>query len=98
MSVMDYTWPLARAGEALAALATHAGLALHAPVPAAPDPSVLADRDDAALERWFAGASAGLGLEAEAIDSDLAGVDDLLRGSPPALVRVGPDGGALSAA
>jgi hypothetical protein len=89
VSLVKDTWPIARAGEALAALATHAGLLAHAQAPAAPDPSLLAELEGAALERWFLGASAGLGLEAEAIDSDLAGVDDLLRGSPPALLRLG---------
>ena len=41
------------------------------------------------------GAAATLGLEAEAIDSDLGGVDDLLRRSPPSLLRVGADGRRL---
>ncbi len=95
MSLVHDTWPIARAGEALAALATHAGLLAHAQAPAAPDPSLLAELEGAALERWFLGASAGLGLEAEAIDSDLAGVDDLLRGSPPALLRLGANGDEL---
>jgi hypothetical protein len=56
---------------------------------------VLAGADDVDLDRWLAGAAATLGLEAEAIDSDLAGAADLLAGSPPALLRIGADGRRL---
>lgn len=95
MNLEDLTWPLERAGDALSALAAQTGLATRPRELAAPGPSVLGDPDDGALERWLAGAAATLGLEAEAIDSDLSGVDELLRASPPALLRLGPGGRRL---
>ncbi len=52
---------------------------------------MLADPDDASIERWLSGAAAGLGLEAESVDTDVAGVDALLPAAP-ALPRVGPGG------
>ncbi|MBZ5715740.1 ABC transporter ATP-binding protein [Nannocystis pusilla] len=95
MTLIDLTWSLERAGEALTALAVQAGLQPALRELGAPGAAVLADPDDAAIERWLAGAAAGLGLEAEAVDTDVAGVDALLRTAAPALLRVGPDGRAL---
>ena len=94
MTLDEASWPIERAGEALAALAGRAGLAVGRELPA-PGAAVLADPDDAAMDRWLAGAAATLGLEAEAIDSDLGGVDALLRRSAPALLRVGVGGRRL---
>ncbi|MFY0536918.1 hypothetical protein [Nannocystis pusilla] len=88
-------WPLERAGEALTALAVQSGLQPSLRELGAPGPAVLADPDDAAIERWLAGAAAGLGLEAEAVDSDIAGIDDLLRAAAPAVLRVGEGGRGL---
>lgn len=88
-------WPLERAGEALTALAVQSGLQPSLRELGAPGPAVLADPDDAAVERWLAGAAAGLGLEAEAVDSDIAGIDDLLRAAAPAVLRVGEGGRGL---
>ncbi|WAS94165.1 ATP-binding cassette domain-containing protein [Nannocystis punicea] len=88
-------WPLARAGEALTVLAAQAGLQPRLRELAAPGAAVLADPADASVERWLAGAAANLGLEAEAVDTDIAGVDDLLRAAAPAVLRVGPGGGTL---
>lgn len=95
MNLADATWPLERIGDALAALAAHTRLTARPRELAAPGPSVLAAADDGDLDRWLAGAAATLGLEAEAIDSDLAGAADLLAGSPPSLLRIGPDGRRL---
>ncbi|WP_434421032.1 ATP-binding cassette domain-containing protein [Nannocystis pusilla] len=89
------TWPLERAGEALTALAGQSALQPSLRELGAPGPAVLANRDDAAIERWLAGAAAGLGLEAEAVDSDIAGIDDLLRAAAPAVLRVGEGGRGL---
>lgn len=89
MSLAGATWPIERANEALSALAAQARLGAAVRELPPPGAAVLADPDDAALERWLAGAAASLGLEAEAIDTDLAGVDDLLRASGPAILRVG---------
>lgn len=91
----ELTWPLERAGEALTALAAQARLGPAAREVGAPDPAILADPGDAAIERWLAGAAAALGLEAEAVDTDLGGVDELLRAAAPALLRTGPEGRAL---
>ncbi|MCY0989147.1 ABC transporter ATP-binding protein [Nannocystis sp. ILAH1] len=88
-------WPLERAGEALTALAVQSGLQPSLRELGAPGPAVLADPDDASIERWLAGAAAGLGLEAEAVDSDIAGIDDLLRAAAPAVLRVGEGGRGL---
>ena len=95
MNLVDASWPIERAGEALAALAARSGLMAAPRELPAPGATLLADPDDGAIDRWFAGAAATLGLEAEAIDSDLGGVDDLLRRSPPSLLRVGADGRRL---
>jgi len=95
VNLVDASWPIERAGEALAALAARSGLMAAPRELPAPGATLLADPDDGAIDRWFAGAAATLGLEAEAIDSDLGGVDDLLRRSPPSLLRVGADGRRL---
>ena len=94
MNLADATWPLERLGDALAALAAHTRLTARPRELPAPGPSVLEDPHDG-LDRWLAGAAATLGLEAEAIDSDLAGAADLLSGSPPALLRIGQGGRRL---
>lgn len=95
MTLLDLTWPIGRAGEALTALAVQARLQPALRELGAPGAAVLADPDDASIERWLAGAAAGLGLEAEAVDTDVAGVDDLLHAAAPALLRVGPGGRGL---
>ncbi|MDC0722533.1 ABC transporter ATP-binding protein [Nannocystis bainbridge] len=91
LDVLAFAWPLGRAGEALTALAAQAGLQPDLRELGTPATAVLADPDDAAIERWLAGAAAGLGLEAEAVDTDIAGVDDLLAACAPALLRIGPE-------
>ncbi len=94
-AIFEATWPIDRAGDALITLAAQTRLLSHPRTLPAPAPSVLADPDDGVLDRWFTGAAATLGLEAEAVGSDLASVDDLLRGISPALLRVGPAGRRL---
>ena len=89
MSLAAACWPIERIGDALSALARASGLALDARELPEPGPSILADPDDSAIDRWMAGAAATLSLEAEAIDTDLAGVGELVRQSAPALLRIG---------
>lgn len=95
MSPGEASWPMARAGEALAALAAHSGLVAGGRELAGPGAAVLASLDDAGIDRWLAGGAATLGLEAEAIDSELGGVEALLRRSAPSLLRVGAEGQGL---
>lgn len=95
MIASEHTWPIARAGEALVALAEQTGIVAHHRVQPPPLPAVLAEPDPVALERWLAGLAAGIGLEVEPAGCDLAGARELLRGCPPALLRVGPAGQAL---
>ena len=76
MSLAAACWPIERIGDALSALARASGLALEARELPEPGPSILADPDDSAIDRWMAGAAATLSLEAEAIDTDLAGVGE----------------------
>ncbi|MCA9693807.1 MAG: ABC transporter ATP-binding protein [Myxococcales bacterium] len=95
MSLAAVCWPIERIGDALSALARASGLALEARELPEPGPSILADPDDSAIDRWMAGAAATLSLEAEAIDTDLAGVGELVRQSAPALLRIGAQGREL---
>jgi ATP-binding cassette subfamily B protein len=80
-------WPVARAGEALEALARASGY------PLAPRAQSLAgfvptgvDRD--AIARWLDAAVHTLGLEVDAVHVTYAHVDELVRGAGPALLYV----------
>jgi ATP-binding cassette subfamily B protein len=84
-------WPLARLGEALEELARRAQLRCTA-ADSPPVPPALAEADAAEQGRWLEWAAQRIGLEAEAVDTVVADLDDLLRGAAPALLRVA-DGG-----
>jgi ATP-binding cassette subfamily B protein len=78
-------WPLERLGEALQATACAAGLA--GPLAPLPSPSPGIDQD-----RWFAEASAKLGLECQAVHALHGELDGMLARVGPALVRLQGEG------
>ncbi len=79
-------WPADRLGEALHALARHAGLQPRDVQDAAVPTSVRhALGDD--LPRWVSWAGERLGLEAEAVDTPVAEVGTLLQQAGPALLQ-----------
>lgn len=89
-------WPAARAGEALAALASASGLA--AKGADAPNPSGVAVDDTTAFTEWIEAAAARVGAEAEAVEIVYPELDGALRTAGPAIVRVpGGDGPRLVA-
>ena len=72
------TWPVARLGEALEALARHSGLApsgQETPMP----PAGLTQEAAAALGAWIENAAAWLGLEAEPMEATYPEVERLVR-------------------
>jgi ATP-binding cassette, subfamily B, bacterial len=81
-------WPAGRLGEALSALARHAGLR-----PARldlPEPDETASPDD--LDRWTTAAAAAMGLEAEPVEVSYGEVEALVQGGGPALLRLPGEG------
>lgn len=89
------TWPIGQLDEAIHALARHAGLRPGAgELPPAPH-TLLDPPDPAGLERWILGAAARLELEAEAVDTTYADVDQVLRGAGPAILWLRGDGERL---
>jgi ATP-binding cassette subfamily B protein len=72
------TWPASRAAEALAALARRSGLA-----PRLPGTRTRGET----LDEWIAAASR-LGMEVEPVEAPYAGVESLVRGAAPALLRL----------
>lgn len=78
MSADALFWPLTRGAEGLELLARAAGLPLRSSHQATGDCEI----PDAA---------ASLGLEADAVDTTVGGVDGFLRASGPAIVRVGSE-------
>jgi ATP-binding cassette, subfamily B, bacterial len=84
------TWPAARLGEALEALARAAGLAPRAVEPLSPPAGPLWPSDEV-LGRWLAAAAGHLGLEAEPMESTYGEVERLLLQVGPALLRLPGD-------
>ena len=77
-------WPVGRLGEALSVLARRRGLA--------PGKLDLAEPRESAspedLDRWIGAAVAAMGLEAEPVEAPYGEVENLLRRSAPALLRL----------
>lgn len=90
MSGAALTWPTARLGEAIEALARHGGLAadrgaaVATPVP----PAALQQPGASDVGAWIEWAGARFGLEAEPVQVAAADVEATLRRAGPALVRV----------
>src|SRR5579871_3211329 len=85
----DLLWPLSRAGEALAALASSTllrGDAALAQVPAGPG-------DAALLGEWLDSAARRMGLEMQPVQTTYAELDRQLQALAPAIVRVHSDSG-----
>jgi ATP-binding cassette subfamily B protein len=78
---------MARAGEALEALARSVGLSVR-PIQTPVTPKHFATDPFDAQTRWLETAAAALGLEAEAVDAAYGDVDWLIRGGGPALLLV----------
>ena len=84
------TWPAARLGEALEALARAAALAPRA-VETPNPPAGLLRHGDEALGRWLQAAACHLGLEAEPMEIPFGNVERLLQRVGPALLRLPGD-------
>lgn len=82
----DLMWPLARIGEAMVALARHAGLIGAAAPPARQPPS-----DEASLDRWLSAAGEQLNLNVEPVVATHRESGAALATLYPAMVRI-PDG------
>jgi ATP-binding cassette, subfamily B, bacterial len=80
------TWPIDRIGEALVALARHAGLITQVSVAPRNPPD-----DPAALDRWLSATGEQLGVAVEAVTANHREADHALASMSPAMVRV-PDG------
>ncbi|WP_438019888.1 ABC transporter ATP-binding protein [Sorangium sp. So ce315] len=100
-SLDSASWPAARLGEAMEALARAAAL----PVKGAGAPAPPADllRPEVTqpgglpLGRWMEGAAGSLGLEAEPVEARYGDVEALIRRAGPAVLRVqGPEGRFLA--
>lgn len=85
-------WATSQLGEALQALAAHAGLRPTPRDPPTPPPGLLA-AGEASLTTWLDAVAHGLGLEAEPVVSPSGDLDELLPHAGPALLRL-PDAGA----
>lgn len=79
-------WPFARIGEAMVALARHAGLIATAAPPARHPPS-----DEVELDRWLSAAGEQLGLDVEPVTALHRETDAALATLFPAMVRL-PEG------
>jgi ATP-binding cassette subfamily B protein len=86
----DISWPAFRLGEAIMALGQHSGLGIRSAALESPPAKLLAEGGER-LGRWIEAAAAWLGLEAEPVQAPYAGVEDLLRGAGPALLRIARD-------
>jgi ATP-binding cassette subfamily B protein len=87
MNTVALTWPAARLGEVLAALAKHGGQAAlreAAPVP----PAAVCTGADNCLGPWVEGTAAWFGCEAEPVEASYAESVKLVAGAAPALLRV----------
>jgi ATP-binding cassette subfamily B protein len=83
----ELTWPLDRIGEAVEALARACGMPLRH-VDSTAVPAEVAGAADDQLESWLEQLGAWLGVEVEPVACPYAELDDMVRGGPPALVRV----------
>ncbi len=88
-ALASVAWPVARMGEALEALAAHAGFAIRdveaPPMPDEVAAAIARDGPDAAGD-WIEHAAAWLGVEAEGVDAGWAELSGLLTAAAPALV------------
>ncbi len=81
----DLIWPVARVGEALHALATHARLR--------PCPLVDVDApDESRLGPWIETLAAAAGVGVESVETTYADADRFLAAGAPALLRLGAEG------
>jgi ATP-binding cassette subfamily B protein len=87
MNTTAITWPPARLGEALAALAQHNGRAAAREAAPVPPAAVCADPGNR-LGRWIEGTAAWLGCEAEPVEAPYAEAEKLVACAGPALLRV----------
>lgn len=92
MSMHELCWPLSRLGEGMEELARRARLN-----PTAGDALLVPDAATVSipseLARWIEWAGTRLGIEAEAVDTSVAELSELLRVGGPALLQVwGPEG------
>jgi len=88
------TWPAAKAGEAMQALAGRSGLDPGSVrLPRAPETLELGGAER--IAPWIEAMADTLGLEAERADISYAGLDDALQSAGPALLRL-PDGSFLA--
>jgi ATP-binding cassette subfamily B protein len=87
MNPTTITWPTARLGEALAALARHSGQAAPREAVPVPPASVCTDPCNR-LGPWVEGTAAWLGCEAEPVEAPYAEAEKLVAGAGPALLRV----------
>lgn len=83
------TWPTARLGEAIEALARHANL-LPRPANAPPAPAGLANADEHTLAQWVELVANQLDIEAEPVEINYTDVEAFVRGAAPALVELPP--------
>jgi ATP-binding cassette subfamily B protein len=86
--VTPWVWPVERLGDALTALALHAGLSQNAvenPTPVEPL------SDEVRLDRWLDAAGQRAGLEVQSVSAQYSEVDALMRSLDTALLRH-PDG------
>jgi ATP-binding cassette, subfamily B, bacterial len=79
-------WPMSRLGEAVEALARHAGLKATA-VEVAASPQICGELQQEELDRWLDWACARLGIEVESVEAAGSEFATLLRGAGPALLR-----------
>jgi ATP-binding cassette subfamily B protein len=86
-------WPAASLGDALAALARHAGLSRGAESAAAVPIDALDDAER--LDRWIERMALAIGFEAEPTDTSYPDLARTLRGAAPALVRIPETGFVL---
>jgi hypothetical protein len=78
----ELTWPLARLGDAVVALARHSGLVATAAEPARHPPE-----DELELDRWISAAGDQLGLTVEVVSATYREIDAVLSSLFPAVVR-----------
>ncbi|WP_437308689.1 ATP-binding cassette domain-containing protein [Sorangium sp. So ce388] len=87
-SLEDCSWPVARLGEAVAALAQRGHLAPRGVAPPVPPADLLRPNDNVPLERWIEAAAQWLGIEADLIEVSYAELSSLLRAAGPSLLRL----------
>ena len=85
----DIAWPASRLGELIESLARKSGLATR-PARLPQPPEGVLSAGEQSLGKWIDNAASHLGLEAEAVSSLYADVENLIRGGGPAILRL-PD-------